>query len=380
MYIIFTIVLIIGYIFVLALSSITLLYILINYKRFGTKLMAALIFIIIINSTFFYSTFYLYSLIIYFDPASNSLLWRLSVISGFLSLVLVALLYSFIFEYKQVPILPFLFFITLFGIIIGLTHWEDSAKYYIFIEAKENELITDIDQVTIICSIQFAIIITVLQLAILVYMFITAFRIYSWSKRKDISVVLIINTLIFAPSIILYILYLYIPLPILRDLHLIILWVCLMGVCFMIKKNPETFLLLTNKISYLNIYHKSGVELYSYKFEKSQNNTDSQIWGNILIGLNHILSEFIDKADQIDVLQTKNADIIVNYDELGFAVMVMTNQKNIILEKMMKDFTSQFKRRFMLELTEIYDLNRLINVSDFEETKEIIEDIFEMYL
>jgi hypothetical protein len=148
----------------------------------------------------------------------------------------------------------------------------------------------------------------------------------------------------------------------------------------MLIKKPEIFLELTNKIYYINIYHKSGILLYSYQFTKAQNEIDSTIWGNILIGLNHILSEFVDKQNQIDVLQTRNTDIIVNYDEIGIAVVLITNRKNIILHKLMKNFAIDFNKRYKSELLEIQDLNKIINVSEFNETKELIENAFQLYL
>jgi hypothetical protein len=120
--------------------------------------------------------------------------------------------------------------------------------------------------------------------------------------------------------------------------------------------------------------------LYSYKFTNDNDEVDSTIWGNILIGINHILSEFVDPKDQIEVLQTEKSDIIVNYDELGFAVVLITNRKNAILKKMMDNFSIEFKNKFKNELTEIQDLNKLINVSEFKETKDIVEKNFQMYL
>jgi len=148
----------------------------------------------------------------------------------------------------------------------------------------------------------------------------------------------------------------------------------------MLLKKPEMFLELTNKIYYINIYHKSGILLYSYKFSKSPNELDAAIWGNILIGINHILSEFVDKRNQIDVLQTNNTDIIVNYDDFGFAVVLITNRKNAILQKLMEKFAFEFKNKYKDELLEIQDLNRLINVSEFKETGELIEKGFQLYI
>jgi hypothetical protein len=148
----------------------------------------------------------------------------------------------------------------------------------------------------------------------------------------------------------------------------------------MLLKKPEMFLEMTNKIFYINIYHKSGILLYSYHFKNSQEEIDSAIWGKILIGLNHILSEFVDQQNQIDVLQTRNTDIIVNYDDFGFAVVLITNRKNFILQNLMKQFTLEFRNKYKEELLEIQDLNKLINVSEFTGTKELIEKEFQVYL
>jgi hypothetical protein len=134
-------------------------------------------------------------------------------------------------------------------------------------------------------------------------------------------------------------------------------------------------------VYYLNIYHKSGVQLYSYEFENPKKDIGSSIWGNILIGINHILSEFIDKKDQIDVLQTKNSEIIVDYDnEYGYAVLVIANKKSALLKKLMDDFLSEFRDKYKEELNEISDINRIINVSEFEDTKEIIKKHFKLFL
>jgi hypothetical protein len=163
--------------------------------------------------------------------------------------------------------------------------------------------------------------------------------IYRRARKKDISKGLIYNTIIFTFPILMYIFYLVFNLPIFRELHILSLWISISGVCFMLVKKPEMFLEMTNKIFYINIYHKSGILLYSYHFKNSQEEIDSAIWGKILIGLNHILSEFVDQQDQIDVLQTRNTDIIVNYDDFGFAVVLITNKKNFILQNLMRRIT-----------------------------------------
>ena len=80
-------------------------------------------------------------------------------------------------------------------------------------------------------------------------------------------------------------------------------------------------------------------------------------------------------------MRTKMTDIIVNYNnELGFAVLVITNKKNAILENLMETFMIDFESRYETELNMIQDLNKIINVSEFEDVKELVEKNFNIYL
>ena len=46
----------------------------------------------------------------------------------------------------------------------------------------------------------------------------------------------------------------------------------------------------------------------------------------------------------------------------------------------MEKFALEFKNKYKDELLEIQDLNKLINVSDFNETRELIEKGFQLYI
>ena len=46
----------------------------------------------------------------------------------------------------------------------------------------------------------------------------------------------------------------------------------------------------------------------------------------------------------------------------------------------MTNFAEIFRQKYYNELVEIQDLNKLINISGFKETTEIIENQFELYL
>lgn len=348
----------------------------IHYMEYGTNLMTILNMLIIIFTGFIYSTIIFFSIVIY----PSVLLWKLSLITGFISLGINALIYAFLFEYKKIPILAFLCYTTLFGLLIGFLFFIDSIQLINNSSERFIFLITDISNIHYIFFEDLAIIITSFLIFLGAYFFYFSVKTYLNSRNKQLTKWLVVNTALFCLPLLMYILYVYLRFPIFRELHIFLLWVNLFSVAFMLVKKPETFLVLTNKIYNINIYHKSGILLYSYKFEKVKPITDSAIWGNILIGLNHILSEFVDKKDKIDVMKTETLDIVVNYNiDYGFAVLVITNQKNDILYKFLNNFTKDFTNRYKTELNDIQDLNKIIDITDFKDTREIIEKNFKIY-
>ncbi|MBA7566163.1 hypothetical protein ES708_07851 [subsurface metagenome] len=60
--------------------------------------------------------------------------------------------------------------------------------------------------------------------------------------------------------------------------------------------------------------------------------------------------------------------------------MVITNKKNSIIEDLMLNFSIEFTRKYEDELTDLQDINRLINVSEFSGAKEMVEKNFKLYL
>ncbi|MFX0105030.1 MAG: hypothetical protein ACFE75_06035 [Candidatus Hodarchaeota archaeon] len=377
---VFFIILIIGYIFILCAGTYTLVYIYIHPENFGIKFTAILNFLTIFNATMIYSTFFVLSVSIIFSENINIILWKFSIIFGFISLMLTSLSYTFLKEFKKIPYFPFLYFTILFGLLIGSFFSPNSVQAFVSSLGSPPFLIMDISKINYTFEIITGLIIIIFQCSLVIYYFILSYLISKRARNKKLVKGLGINTIIFAFPMLMYIFYIIFKLPIFRELHILSLWVNIFGICYILVKKPEMFLELTNKIYYINIYHKSGILLYSYKFRTTNNEIDSAVWGNILIGINHILSEFIDKKDHIEVLQTDNSDIIVNYDEIGFAVVLITNRKNAILKKMMNNFAEEFRNKYKNELSEIQDLNKLINVSEFKQTKDIVEKNFQMYL
>lgn len=377
MYTLITGSLLVGYIIISFVSIFTINYILHHQKDYGSQLFAFLNIIVILFSGIMYTTLIIFSLIFY----PSEILWKLSIICGSLTLGVSTLINSFLKEYKKIPILPFVFYISFFGFLIGSLFAPDSIILINNISTKRQFLITDISRINYLFNTVTGITIALFQILLAIYFLYISIVVNISARNKRFTKGLIINNLFLGIPILMYILYIYFQLTIFRELHIIFMWLNIVSVCIMLIKKPEMFLVLTNKIYYLNIYHKSGILLYSYKFELEETLMDSSIWGNILIGINHILSEFIDKKDQIDVMRTKMTDIIVNYNnELGFAVLVITNKKNEILENLMEKFMIDFVSRYEPELNMIQDLNKIINVSEFADVKELVEKNFNMYL
>ncbi len=371
---------IIGYIFTLCTSTYTLIFIFKHQVKYGIKFAVILNFSAIFNAVFVYSTLYLFSLVIFFTEPINLFLWKLSLIFGFIELLIISLIYAFLKEFKKIPYFPFLSFTILFGLLIGSFFSPDSVRIFISSSNSPPFFITDLSIINYSFNIVTGLIIGIFQCSFLIYYILLSWIIYLRARNKEFIKNLFIITIIFVFPILMYILYIIFQVSIFRELHIFTLWINIFYICYLFVNKPSMFSELTNKIFYVNIYHKSGILLYSYKFSISNNELDSTIWGNILIGINHILSEFVDPKDQIDVLQTETSDIIVNYDEVGFAVVLITNHKNAILKKLMENFAVEFKTKYKKELIEIQDLNKLINVSEFKETKDIVEKTFQMYL
>ncbi len=359
----------IGYVFSLFMSTFTIYYLIRNYDKYGTKLMEILILLTIVNFGVIHSTLFLLSVIFYISELINLLLWKISIISYLIILIQLSLFYSFIKDYKKIPIFPYLIFTIIFGLLIGNILSPDS----IIIEINNNT-------VEYSFGFLFGLHFIIFQIFMMIYYCYINIVIFNRARNKKISLFLNISAIFLYIPLSMSILYIFFELTIFRSLFIFFAWIDFSFGCFIIIKAPKTFMVVTNKIFFVNIYHKSGVLLYSYNFMNSDSEADSKIWGNILIGLNHILSAFTEKSSQIDVLQTINTDIVVNYDDLGFAVVVATNRKNAILEKVINDFTKEFKIKYHDELTEIQDLNKLINISDFNETIKLIEKYYQNYL
>ena len=161
-------------------------------------------------------------------------------------------------------------------------------------------------------------------------------------------------------------------------IHIILYIIGASLVLYSVLKRPQVFIILNCKLFDFIVFHKSGILLYSYNFITGKEEDESVIKGTILIGINHILSNLSEKKKLLNLIKMPHRDILLDYNgELGYAVLLITNQKNSIIEKAMQGFMKSFaeKNREKFE-----KMSGLIDVSEFKETKNILDKYFEPFI
>jgi hypothetical protein len=156
-------------------------------------------------------------------------------------------------------------------------------------------------------------------------------------------------------------------------------YVIFMGfVVFLAVKKPNVFVVFTNKIYDFIIFHKSGILLYSFNFEKQSEIDETLLKGSILIGINHILANLSNVEDQITLIKMSDRAIVFNYNnQLGYAVLLIAKHKNKILENAVDNFTKKFAE---INKDSLKKLSGLIDVSTFKNANDLIKEYFSHYL
>ena len=353
------------------ISSIGIVNIYLHKSNYGTHFNAFLIILIYILDHMFYFALFSISTIEIFNENISLLLWKLSLTMRLFTLAMLSCIHTFSLEHRNFKFLPLIFYALLGGIILSqlwasdsLSIISSSGRYMYFVQ---NPFLLSL--------------ITIYNYSIIAIALI--FQIFSYSQIRDNYLAKVFNLIIihFTVIISMYILYLVTQSFLFRDLHVIVFLISAIFILYITIRRPDLFVLLTNKIYDFVIFHRSGILLYSYNFETNSETDESILKGTILIGINHILSRFLDKRDQLNLIKMKNRDIILEYDvEFGYAILLITNQKNTIIETSLKNFTKEFNSYYREALKKINDYNQLIDVSIFKDTKKIIREHLSPYL
>ena len=298
-------------------------------------------------------------------------LWKTSISLLIFKSSIMSAGHGYILLKNRIKILPGFFYSLLGGIIISLLYLEIifaiqiSGLYYYFI--FQNTLF-------LILLISFIIIINVSA----IYIQSKEHTNISSLKLRKFFIRLLILFLI---NNIFYIVYLVNQIMVLRVIFLSIYFLLSCYILIMILNKPDLFLVITNRIFDFVIFHKSGILLYSFNFETDQEIDESLLKGSILIGINHILNSFIDKKDKLNVIKMKEKDLILEYNsEFGYALLLIARHKNSVLERAVQQFMLKFNEYFKKSLIKIKDFRKLIDISEFKDTKLIINEVFAPYM
>ena len=204
---------------------------------------------------------------------------------------------------------------------------------------------------------------------------------FSELRNKSSRNTLLMLTIFFSTLIFIYTSFLFFQIEILKNLYLSLYLIAAFSALLTTITNPEAFIEQTNKISDFVIFHKSGILLYSYNFETGEETDEASLKGTILIGINHILSNFINKKDQLNLIKMQNQDILLEYDNTnGYAILLITNHKNSFIERAVQRFMKKFNEVNREVLKNINGLSQLIDVSEFRDAKNILYEYFSPFI
>ncbi len=336
-----------------------------HFDKKGNIFLNILVFLFL--GIFFFTSLFL-STETYLPENIVLILWYISIISWVFSISLLSINHKFVIKFEEKAILSIILYSLLIGIILGLLFLPDSFEislnhnYYRFI--FENLLL-----------LFFLLSFNLIIFSVMCYNLIKNFSSIRDTRAKK---VLSILTFQYCLVIFLYSIYIITQNIIFRNIYMIIY---LMGASFAsyaLIKQPSLLIELTNRIYNFIIFHRSGILLYSYNFETGEETDESLIKGSILIGINHILSNFIDKKDQLHLIKLKNRQIILEYDtNHGYALLLTVNHKNSFIDLAIKSFMKKFT---LLNKEKLKSLSGLIDISEFRNAKEIISDFFAPFI
>ncbi len=350
------------------LSLIAISFIATHHMNFGSKINILLIILIYLFVGIFYFTTFSLSTLSFFDKTTALTLWKYSIIIRIVAMGFLISMHSFEIEYCKKNFFCGFIFSFLGGIIVSLILLPNSFKvikigeYYIFLAQNS----------------YFLIFIVLFDVAMILLMFSMQIRSYSQIQNKKLGLLLNIGTLSFIFVILTSTIYIITQFLLFRYLHLISYFFSAIIVLYAIIKKPEIFIELTNKIYNFIIFHRSGILLYNYNFEIGKETDDSLLKGSILIGINHILSNFIDKRAQLNLIKMQDHDIVLEFDnKLDYALLLTVKKKNKFIEKAVQHFMNKFAQ---LNEDKLVNLNGLIDTSTFGNAGEIINEFFYPYI
>ena len=351
-----------------AVSSFGIIYVLINHENYGAFVTKFFLIVLLSGLGVFVNIAFNLSYEIFFPEGIAIRLWRSFLIVSTLMLVFLSSMYGLIVEDTNLKFLPPLIGAFFGGLIIGRLHMLGSLSIKL---TGETYTFAIIDPYLLSLMVFFC-------LTLLVITWILQVRNIVRIKNKELGKKIILMIIAYSVAIIIYIVYLITQINLVKDLILLLYFITSLYVVYAILKKPHYFVGLTNEVYNFIIFHRSGILLYSYNFETGKETDDSILKGSILIGINHILANFMNKKDQVNIIKMKNRDIILEFDrEYGYALLVIVKKKDAVLTKAIDHFMTKFKN---VNKEYLEKMSGLIDTSGFKNTTDLIYQFFHPFI
>lgn len=355
----------------IVISLVGIVYVALHHENYGAKITSILIVLIFFVSGILYFVTFGFSTDISLNKDLALIFFKSSIIIGTISLGMFSVSHSFDLVYNKINKFSVFLFSFLGGIIIFYVFSPNS----IIIVRTPNYYIYKFPNIVLLIYI------LLFDSVVIVFTWYTQIKHYSNIRNKRTARWLNYILIGYTFTILTYTLYVLTPSIVLQQIHLIIFILGAALILYNVIRNPKLFISLTNKIYNLIIFHKSGILLYSFNFETGKEADETLFKGTILIGINHILLNFLNRKEQLNLIKMKDRDIILEYDnQYNYAILLTTNHKDIIIENAVKLFMAKFNEMHKEELAKINNISQLIDVSEFKYAKGVLKEFFSPYI
>ena len=351
------------------ISIFAIIYFSTHHENYGTKqTLILMILIYLIGGICYFTTFSLSSMT-YFKSDIALILWKISMIIRIPAMLLLFSLRISIIDTHKAKFTYISIISFLGGLIVGLLFLPNSFE----IMNVEGVYIIDVKNIYFLI---FNLVYDAFLIGLMIYILLKTYIIIG---NKRLFRTMAFGTIVVAFIILTNTLYLITQNLLYRYLHLVVYLVSSILLLIIIVKNPKLFIDFSNKIYNFIIFHRSGILLYNYYVKNGNEADDSLLKGSILIGINHILLNFINKKDQLNLISLRNHhDILLEYDnELNYAILLIVRRKDVFIDRAVQHFMNNFSK---LNEDKLLNLNGLIDTSIFKNTGEIIKEYFRPFL
>ncbi len=307
----------------------------------------------------------------YFAANIAITIYKLSILIRTIKLILLGSIHSYILIQTKLRYFPAFIYCFLGG-LIGVQLFNLNVFDIIIREGHYFFILKD--------NLLFSLILT-FNILMIGIMMLTQIICNSNITFKKIRRLFILCTIHFILNKVVYLVFFIYPTFSLRYLYSAFFLSFLILVNYLNIRSIEFFIVITNKIYDFSIFHRSGVLLFSYSFEKGEEVEDSMLKGSILIGINHILANFINQKDKLELIKMKNRAITFEYNsKLGYGLLLISKFNNKIISVTVKSFMNRFATEFQELLNKINNEKKIIDTSEFINTKVIMKEYFWSFL